>query len=114
MRSRSRETHRDLPLAPLEKLRDFFHGDELTAPDDRHAVAHPLDFGEHVRGKEDRAALLFQRVENVVERTLHQRVEPLARLVEDRELGFVLKRLDDPDFLTHPPGVVADKASQRL
>jgi hypothetical protein len=26
---------------------------------------------------------------------------PSARLVEDRELGLVLKRLDDPDLLSH-------------
>ena len=43
-----------------------------------------------------------QVVEDPIERLLHQRVETLGRLVQDRELGVVLERLDDADLLSHP------------
>ena len=54
-----------------------------------------------MRREEDRPALGLERVEDFVERPLHQRVEPFGRLVEDGELGIVLERLDDADLLAH-------------
>ena len=51
--------------------------------------------------KEDRPAFGLEDIEDFVERTLHERVEPLGRLVENRKLRIVLERLDDADLLTH-------------
>lgn len=53
-----------------------------------------------------------QVVKDRVERALHERVEPLRRLVEDGELRVVLEGLDDAQLLAHPTGVVADLAAQ--
>ena len=53
-----------------------------------------------------------QVVEDAVEGVLHQRIEPFGRLVEDRELGVVLERLDDADLLAHAARVVAHLSPQ--
>src|ERR671919_2445194 len=42
------------------------------------------------------------------EQILHHRVQALGWLVEDDELWFVLKRLDDRDLLSHPARIEAD------
>ena len=42
-----------------------------------------------------------------IEGVLHERIEPLGRLVEDRQLRVVLERLHHADLLPHPAGVVA-------
>ena len=47
-----------------------------------------------------------------VEGALHERVEALGGLVEDRELGVVLQGLDDPELLAHAARVVADRPAQ--
>ena len=66
-----------------------------------------------MRREEDRPPLGLEGVEDLVERPLHQRVEALRRLVEDRQLGIVLQRLDDADLLAHAARVVADEPLQR-
>ena len=43
---------------------------------------------------------------------LHERVEALGRLVEDRELRVVLEGLDDADLLAHAARVVANLPAQ--
>ena len=77
-------------------------GHQVAGADDRHAVAEALDLRQHVRAEEDGPALAPQVVEDPVERVLHERIETLGRLVQDRELGVVLQRLDDADLLAHP------------
>ena len=86
--------------------------DEAAGPDDGDPVAHPLDLGQDVGAEEHRAPGRLQPVEHVVERALHERVQALGRLVEDRELRVVLERLDDPDLLAHPAAVVADRPAE--
>ena len=103
----------DVALPPGQQRRDVLERDEPAAPDDRHPVADPLDLGQDVRREEDRPAGRSQVVEDLVERALHERVEALGRLVEDRQLRVVLERLDDADLLAHPARVVADRPSQR-
>ena len=40
-------------------------------------------------------------LEDLVERSLHERVEPLGRLVKNGKLRIVLERLDDTNLLAH-------------
>ena len=87
--------------------------DEPPLPDDRDAVADALDLGEHVGREEDRPSVGLERIEDLVERALHQRIEALGRLVENRQLGIVLQRLDDADLLAHAARVIADQPLQR-
>ena len=61
-----------------------------------------------MRREEDRPTGAPQVVEDAVERPLHQRIEALCGLVEDRELRVVLERLDDAQLLAHAARVVAD------
>ena len=77
-------------------------------PDDRDAVADPLHLREDVGGEEDRPPGGAQLVEDLVEGPLHQRIEALRRLVEDRQLRVVLEGLHDPELLAHAPAVVPD------
>ena len=49
------------------------------------------------------AARSLALVHDVVERALHERVEPFGRLVEDGQLGVVLEGLDDAELLAHAP-----------
>ena len=107
------DAHLDVALAMLEEARHVLEGDEPTAADDRDAVADPLDLRQHVGREEDRPSRGLEVVEDVVERALHQGIEPLGRLVEDRQLRVVLEGLDDPDLLAHPARVVADGPVQR-
>ena len=65
-----------------------------------------------MRREEDRPAGRPQLVEDLVEGPLHERVEALRRLVQDRQLGVVLQRLHDAELLAHPPAVVADRAGE--
>ena len=106
------EPHLHRPVASGEERADLLERHEPAVADDRDAVADPLDLREDVRREEDRAALRPQLVEDRVERPLHERVEALGRLVEDRQLRVVLERLDDPELLAHPPGVVADRPGE--
>ena len=107
------ETHLHVPLPPREQRRRLLQGDQPSLPDDRDAVADALHLGEDVRRKEDGPAFGLEPVEDLVERALHQRVEALGRLVENRQLGIVLQRLDDADLLAHAARVVADKPLER-
>ena len=86
--------------------------DQPSLPDDRDAIADALHLRENVRREEDGPAFGLEGVEDLVERPLHQRVEAFGRLVEDRQLGIVLKRLDDADLLAHAARVVADEPFQ--
>ena len=98
-----------MALAARQQRGHVLQGDQPALPDDRHAIADALHLGQDVRREEDRPAGLPQLVEHVVERALHERVEPLGRLVEDRQLGIVLERLDDADLLAHAARVVANQ-----
>jgi hypothetical protein len=66
-----------------------------------------------VRGEEDRPAFGLERVEDLVERPLHQGIQAFGRFVEDGQLRIVLQRLDDPDLLAHAAGVVAHQTAKR-
>ena len=113
-RRRPVEPHLDVALAARQQGRDVLERDEPAVPDDRHAIAHALDLGQDVRREEDRPAGPPQVLEDRVEGVLHERVEALGRLVEDRQLRVVLERLDDAELLAHPARVVADLAAERL
>ena len=62
------------------------------------AVAHALDFGQHVRREEDGLAGVAGLVQQVVELVLDERVEARGGLVEDEQLGPVHERLDEADL----------------
>jgi hypothetical protein len=98
---------------PREEPADLLHSDQVSMPNDGHAIADPLHLGEDVRREKDRPAFGLERVEDSVKRPLHQRVETFSRFVEDRQLGIVLERLDDPDLLAHAARVVPNEPSKR-
>ena len=66
-----------------------------------------LDLAEHVGGEQDGAPGGPAVVEKREEPRLHQRVEPLRRLVHHDQLGVVLQRLDDAELLSHSARVRA-------
>ena len=74
----------DPPLAPRQQASDVLERDQPARAHDRDPVAHALDLGQDVRREEHGPAGLPDAVQDVVERALHQRVQPLGRLVEDR------------------------------
>ena len=107
------QAHVHVALAPREQPGDLLDGDEASMPNDSHPIADPLHLRKDVRREEDRPAFGLERVEDSLKRPLHQRVEPFGWFVEDRQLGIVLERLDDPDLLTHAARVVPDEPSKR-
>ena len=80
------EAHLHVALAPRQQGRDVLERHQPALADDRHAVADALHLGQDVRREEDRPAGRPQVVEDLVERALHERIEALGRLVEDRQL----------------------------
>ena len=76
-------------------------GDERegTVAYQAHAVGNVLHLGQDVGGKENRCSLRLRLTDELIERLLHERVEPGGRLVEHQELGWVHERLDEADFL---------------
>ena len=67
--------------------------DDAAGADQRHPLAQPLHLGQHVRGQEDGAPGVAAPAQQREEALLHQRVEALAGLVQDQQLGVVLERL---------------------
>ncbi len=102
----------DAPPAAGEQLADVVERHQATGADDRDAIADPLNLGEHMAREEDRVPLVPEVLEDAVEGVLHQRVEPLGRLIQDGELRIVLERLDHADLLAHPTRVVTHLALQ--
>ena len=50
--------------------------------------------------------------EEVVQRVLHQRIEPFGRLVEDQQRRVPLKRLNDPELPLHAGAVFAQLTAE--
>ena len=73
---------------------------ESSLAEQRDAVGDVLDLGKDVRGEQDGAAVGSGLVDERVEGALHQRVEPVGRLVQDEEVGPVHERLDEADLLS--------------
>src|SRR5205085_1110806 len=65
-----------------------------------------------MRAEEDGASRSSHVLEDPVESVLHQRIEALGWLVEDRELRVVLEGLDHTQLLAHAARVVADASLQ--
>lgn len=63
-------------------------------------------------GQQHRAAVGRCLLHQLEERFLDQRVQPLGRLVQDRQLGIVLQRLHQAQFLLHAARVPAHRAPQ--
>jgi hypothetical protein len=112
-RRRSVQAHVDDALVAGQQAGDVFQRDEPTSADDRHAIAHALHLRQHVGREKDRPARRLERVEDVIEGPLHQRVETFGRFVEDGQFRIVLERLHDADLLAHAARVVADPPAQR-
>ena len=72
---------------------------EPAFADEADAIGHVLHLGQDVRGEEDRAASPGDLRDELVERLLHERVEPARRLVEHEQVGIVHERLDEADLL---------------
>ena len=106
-RHRARHPHLHRPATASQEGADLLERDEAPMPDDRDAVADPLHLREDVGGEEDGPPRGAELVEDLVEGPLHQRIEALRRLVEDRQLRVVLEGLHDPQLLAHAPAVVA-------
>ena len=65
---------------------------------------------KHVRGHEHGAAPPPRIGQQVIQRVLHQRIEPFGRLVENQQRRIRLKRLDDAELSFHPGAVFAHLA----
>ena len=62
--------------------------------------------------EEDGAAGGDALKEQLLQRTLHQRVETLGRLIKNQQLWIGLKRLHHADLLAHAAAVVAHRSLQ--
>ena len=91
---------------------DVLDGDQATPSDDGDPVAHALDLGHHVGGEEHGPAFPARLADQLVELLLHQRIQPLGRLVQHEQLRPVHERLEQPDLLPVPVGERADAHSQ--
>src|SRR5262249_14218544 len=84
--------------------------DETSFPDDGHAVARLLGFGEDMAREEDRALLGHGLSHDLEEGPLHPRVESRGRLVEDQEFGSMLQGREEADLLLVSFRVLAEPA----
>src|ERR1035437_3427715 len=75
------------------------HGEQPALSDDPHSVAQVLDFGQLVRGNEDRASLGARLLAEMLEFELDERVQAGSRLVEDEQVGADHERRDQADLL---------------
>src|SRR5213596_2128072 len=84
---------------------EFPHGpanQELPMVQERDVVAHLLDLAEEMRAHEDRAALVFQRLDHIADLGHAARIQPGRGLVEDEQVRLVEERLGDRQALLHP------------
>ena len=106
------EEHSHRARGQLAEFLDARQQHQLAFPDQRDPVAHAIHFGKHVRRHEHRSAALFHVHQEFVEGLLHQRIEPLGRLVQDQEQRVGLKRLNQSELALHAGAVFAQAAAQ--
>ena len=107
---RRRKRHGDATWQAGADLRERLERGQLTAPDQRDAIARLLDLREHVRRQEHRGpSVPLQLVNRLRERLDHQRVEAVGRLVENQDGRIRRDRLDDAELAAHAVRVVAHR-----
>ena len=65
------------------------------------AVAHGLDFGKHVRGKQDRTALGFRLAHHCQHLVASRRIEMAGRLVQNQQRDVERKHRGQGELLSH-------------
>ena len=103
-----------IDAAPLESHQRLhsLEGNKFAAAHDGNAVADALHFADEVATEEDGTASCSALQEQLLQRTLHQRIETLGRLIENQQLRVSLKCLHHADLLAHAAAVVAHRSLQ--
>jgi hypothetical protein len=103
--NRRSERRADASPLRLHHVLDRAGRNESSGTQNRHAIAHALDFRKNVRRKKHRGAVGSRVPDDVVERPLNQRVEPLGWFIEEYEARTALERLHQSQLLLHAVGV---------
>ena len=97
---------------PAAQVVDRIDELEPSFSDEADPIRDVLHLGQDVRREEDRPATADDLRDELVERLLHERIEPTRRLVEHEQVGVVHERLDETDLLPVPARELLDPAAE--
>ena len=99
------------PLPALQLRRQVLrrvHGDDFALIDDHNAIARHADFGQNVRGKNDRV-IARKTFDQMADFDDLFRIEADGGLVENNHIGIVYQRLRQADALLIAAGKTLDE-----